>query len=56
MDKFDNDKEIEISEEKMMQKARSSRRIFALFVAIDILLAAVVIYEIVMIVMAAFEV
>lgn len=46
----DESKEIEISQEKQLQKARSSRRFFVLFVVIDILLAAVVVYEIVQIV------
>ncbi|MFA5422008.1 MAG: hypothetical protein WC344_04460 [Bacilli bacterium] len=48
-----NDKEIEISEEKQLQKARSSRRIFYLFVVIDILLAGIVLYEIIEIIRAA---
>ena len=46
----DENKEIEISQEKQLQKARSSRRFFALFVVINILLAVIVVYEIVQIV------
>jgi hypothetical protein len=45
-----SNKEIEIDQEKQLQKARSSRRFFILFITIDVLLAAVVIYEIVQIV------
>jgi len=55
MDMNDNRKEIEIDDEKRLQKARSSRRVFALFVIIDMFLAAVVLYEIVKIVIEFFK-
>ncbi|MFA5481090.1 MAG: hypothetical protein WC282_01725 [Bacilli bacterium] len=47
--------ELELEEEKRIQKAKSSRRIFYLFIVIDALLGAVVLYEIVKIVIAFFE-
>ena len=42
-------------EEKALQKARSSRRFFGLFIAIDIILFGVVIYLIVEIIISLFQ-
>ncbi|MDY0345547.1 MAG: hypothetical protein WCX85_03640 [Bacilli bacterium] len=45
----------EIAEIKKKQKALSSRRIFILFVVIDILLVGVVLYEMIFIALEAFK-